>query len=112
MTNHGRDFRQFEVNGQPGRFAIRVGRQRKANPHDVGGVGLVFAVIGGDIGKRSAGLIRAGVTLMSIFGPPEGRSANGLAIDFVVDSDPRPGWVNRTSSPRKRSETPGLPRLR
>jgi NADPH:quinone reductase-like Zn-dependent oxidoreductase len=27
---------------------------------DVGGIDLVFDVIGGDIGKRSAGLIRAG----------------------------------------------------
>src|SRR5436190_7278499 len=33
---------------------------------DVGEVDLVFDVIGGDIGKRSAGLIRAGGTLVSI----------------------------------------------
>src|SRR6185437_1849103 len=33
---------------------------------DVGGVDLVFDVIGGDIGKRSAGLIRAGGTLVSV----------------------------------------------
>src|SRR6187401_167941 len=36
---------------------------------DVGGVHLVFDVIGGDIQKRSAGLIRAGGTLVSIVGP-------------------------------------------
>jgi len=54
---------------------------------DVGGVDLVFDVIGGDIGKRSAGLIRAGRTLVSIVGPPEARPADGLAIDFVVESD-------------------------
>src|SRR5437588_9731944 len=36
---------------------------------DVGGVDLVFDVIGGDIQKRSAGLIRAGGTLVSIVGP-------------------------------------------
>jgi NADPH:quinone reductase-like Zn-dependent oxidoreductase len=47
----------------------------------------VLDVIGGDIGKRSAGLIRAGGTLVSIVGPPEARPANGLAIDFVVESD-------------------------
>ena len=47
----------------------------------------VFDVIGGDIGKRSAGLIRAGGTLVSIVGPPEGRPADGLAVDFVVESD-------------------------
>jgi NADPH:quinone reductase-like Zn-dependent oxidoreductase len=54
---------------------------------DVGGVDLVFDVIGGDIGKRSAGLIRAGGTLVSVVGPPEARPADGLAIDFVVVSD-------------------------
>jgi NADPH:quinone reductase-like Zn-dependent oxidoreductase len=54
---------------------------------DVGGVDLVFDVIGGDIGKRSAGLIRAGGTLVSIVGPSETRPANGLAVDFVVESD-------------------------
>src|SRR5512138_1315047 len=54
---------------------------------DVGGVDLVFDVMGGDIGKRSAGLIRAGGTLVSIVGPPEARPADGLAVDFVVESD-------------------------
>src|SRR5205085_8820663 len=33
---------------------------------DVGGVDLVFDLIGGDIGKRSARLVRAGGTLVSI----------------------------------------------
>jgi NADPH:quinone reductase-like Zn-dependent oxidoreductase len=47
----------------------------------------VFDVIGGDIGKRSAGLIRPGGTLVSVVGPPEARPADGLAIDFVVESD-------------------------
>ena len=54
---------------------------------DVGEVDLVFDVIGGDIGKRSAGLIRAGGTLVSIVGPPEARPADGLAIDFVLVPD-------------------------
>jgi NADPH:quinone reductase-like Zn-dependent oxidoreductase len=54
---------------------------------DVGGVDLVFDVIGGDIGKRSAGVIRAGGTLVTIAGPPGVRPADGLAIDFVVVSD-------------------------
>ena len=52
-----------------------------------GGVDLVFDVIGGDIGKRSAGLIRAGGTLVSIVGPTEAWPAEGLAVDFVVESD-------------------------
>ena len=54
---------------------------------DVGGVDLVFDVFGGDIGKRSAGLVRAGGTLVTIVGPPEARPADGLAVDFVVVSD-------------------------
>src|SRR5579872_6505468 len=54
---------------------------------DVGGVDLLFDVIGGDIQKRSAGLIRAGGTLVSVVGPAEARPADGLAIDFVVESD-------------------------
>ena len=55
--------------------------------NDVGGVDLVFDVFGGDIGKRSAGLIRAGGTLVSVVGPTEARPADGLAVDFVVESD-------------------------
>jgi NADPH:quinone reductase-like Zn-dependent oxidoreductase len=51
---------------------------------DVGGVDLVFDVLGGDIAKRSAGLIRAGGTLVTITGPTEARPGNGLTIDFVV----------------------------
>src|SRR5678815_4372650 len=54
---------------------------------DVGRVDLVLDLIGGDIGKRSAGLIRAGGTLVSIVGPSEVRPADGLAVDFVVESD-------------------------
>ncbi|MGY3607491.1 MULTISPECIES: NADP-dependent oxidoreductase [unclassified Bradyrhizobium] len=54
---------------------------------DVGGIDLVFDVIGGDIGKRSARLTRAGGTLVSIVGPNETRPADGRAVDFVVESD-------------------------
>lgn len=54
---------------------------------DVGQVDLVFDLIGGDIGKRSARLVRAGGTLVSVVGPAEARPADGLAIDFVVESD-------------------------
>src|SRR5690348_4262788 len=54
---------------------------------DVGEVDVMFDAIGGDIGKRSAGLIRAGGTLVSIVGPPEARPADGLAIDFVLVPD-------------------------
>jgi NADPH:quinone reductase-like Zn-dependent oxidoreductase len=54
---------------------------------DVGGVDLVFDVIGGDIQKRSARLIRAGGTPVTVVGPPEARPADGVAVDFVVKSD-------------------------
>jgi NADPH:quinone reductase-like Zn-dependent oxidoreductase len=54
---------------------------------DTGKVDLVFDVIGGDIGKRSASLIRAGGTLVSIVGPPEAKPTDGRTVDFVVESD-------------------------
>ena len=54
---------------------------------DVGDVDLVFDVIGGDIQKRSAGLLRAGGTLVTVVGPPEARPVDGVAIDFVVEAD-------------------------
>src|SRR3954468_22494494 len=53
----------------------------------VGEVDLVFDVIGGDVQKRSAGLIKAGGTLVSVVGPVEARPAEGRAVDFVVEAD-------------------------
>ncbi len=55
--------------------------------HDVGDVDLVFDVIGGDIQRQSAALVRAGGTLVSVTGPVEARPSDGLAIDFVVEAD-------------------------
>src|SRR5437016_1158504 len=54
---------------------------------DRGPVDLVFDVIGGDTQKRSAGLIRAGGTLVSVVGPIEARPTDGLALDFIVETD-------------------------
>jgi NADPH:quinone reductase-like Zn-dependent oxidoreductase len=54
---------------------------------DVGKVDLVFDVIGGDIAKRSAGVIRAGGTLVTVTGPTETRPSGGLTVDFVVVPD-------------------------
>src|SRR5246127_248993 len=51
---------------------------------DIGGVDLVFDVIGGDIQRRSANIIRPGGTLVSVVGPIEARPADSRAIDFVV----------------------------
>jgi NADPH:quinone reductase-like Zn-dependent oxidoreductase len=53
---------------------------------DVGKVDLVFDVIGGDVQKQSAQLVRSGGTLVTIVGPPEARPAEGLAVDFVVEA--------------------------
>lgn len=54
---------------------------------DVGEVDLAFDVIGGDIQRRSADLIRAGGTLVTIAGPPQAQPVAGLAVDFVVEAD-------------------------
>ncbi|WP_448701380.1 NADP-dependent oxidoreductase [Mucilaginibacter sp. AW1-3] len=54
---------------------------------DVGQVDLVFDVLGGDIAKRSAGLIRAGGTLVTVTGASEARPTGGLVNDFVVEAD-------------------------
>jgi NADPH:quinone reductase-like Zn-dependent oxidoreductase len=55
---------------------------------DVGGVDLVFDVIGGVIQERSAGLIRPGGTLVTVTGLAGARPKEGLAVDFVVESIP------------------------
>jgi NADPH:quinone reductase-like Zn-dependent oxidoreductase len=56
---------------------------------DIGEVDLVFDVIGGNIGKQSASLVRPSGTLVSIVGPVEAKPVKGLAIDFVVEADRR-----------------------
>lgn len=54
---------------------------------DVGGVSLVFDVLGGEIAKRSAALVRSGGRIVSVTGPLETQPVGGLAIDFIVVSD-------------------------
>jgi NADPH:quinone reductase-like Zn-dependent oxidoreductase len=54
---------------------------------DLDPVDLVFDVLGGDIVKKSAPLIRGGGTLVTIAGPTDARPAGGLTIDFVVEPD-------------------------
>jgi NADPH:quinone reductase-like Zn-dependent oxidoreductase len=54
---------------------------------DVGRVDLVFDVIGADIQKRSAALIRTGGMLVTVVGPTDIRPADGRTIDFVVEAD-------------------------
>ena len=53
----------------------------------VGEVDLVFDLIGGEIGKRSAKLVRPGGRLVSIVGPAEEQPTAGVAMDFVVEAD-------------------------
>ncbi|WP_431218817.1 NADP-dependent oxidoreductase [Leifsonia xyli] len=55
---------------------------------DVGGVDLVFDVIGGAIQEKSALLIRPGGTLVTVTGLGAVRPADGLSVDFVVESVP------------------------
>ena len=54
---------------------------------DVGAVDLVFDLIGGEIGKKSARLVRPGGTMVSIVGPVEQPPPDGRAVDFVVEAD-------------------------
>ncbi|MFC8732408.1 NADP-dependent oxidoreductase [Luteimicrobium sp. NPDC057192] len=54
---------------------------------DVGGVDLVFDVIGGDVQRRSARLVRPGGARVTVVGPAEARPADGRTVDFVVESD-------------------------
>ncbi|WP_432850542.1 NADP-dependent oxidoreductase [Amycolatopsis sp. CA-161197] len=54
---------------------------------DAGPVDIVFDVIGGDILDRSAALVRAGGTLVTIAMPPTVQPAGGRAVFFVVEPD-------------------------
>ncbi len=54
---------------------------------DAGEADVVFDVIGGDVLDRSAALVRAGGTLVTITRPPTVRPADGRAVFFVVEPD-------------------------
>ncbi|MFD8508816.1 NADP-dependent oxidoreductase [Streptomyces sp. NPDC059687] len=54
---------------------------------DAGEVDVVFDVIGGDVLARSAALVRAGGTLVTIAEPPTVRPKDGRAVFFVVEPD-------------------------
>ena len=54
---------------------------------DAGEADVVLDVIGGDILKRSIGLVRAGGTLVTTIEPPTIQPENGRAIFFVVEAD-------------------------
>lgn len=54
---------------------------------DIGEVDLVFDVIGGDVLDRSAALVRAGGTLVTVAEPPKVHPENGRTVFFVVEAD-------------------------
>jgi NADPH:quinone reductase-like Zn-dependent oxidoreductase len=54
---------------------------------DLGEVDVVFDVIGGEILDRSAALVRAGGTLVTIARMPTIQPRDGRAIFFVVEAD-------------------------
>lgn len=54
---------------------------------EAGEVDVVFDVIGGPILARSAALVRAGGTLVSIAEPPQTQPPDGRAVFFVVEPD-------------------------
>jgi NADPH:quinone reductase-like Zn-dependent oxidoreductase len=54
---------------------------------DAGEVDVVFDVIGGDVLDRSAALVRAGGTLVTIATPPKVQPKDGQAVFFVVEPD-------------------------
>ncbi len=54
---------------------------------DAGEVDVVFDVIGGEILDRSAALVRAGGTLVTIARPPTVQPVGGQAVFFVVEPD-------------------------
>ncbi|MEV5703585.1 NADP-dependent oxidoreductase [Actinoallomurus sp. NPDC052274] len=54
---------------------------------DAGEVDVVFDVIGGDILDRSAALVRARGTLVTIATPPKVQPRDGRAVFFVVEPD-------------------------
>jgi NADPH:quinone reductase-like Zn-dependent oxidoreductase len=56
---------------------------------EVGGVDLVFDGFGGELGRRSARLVRPGGTFVTVAGRPDARPAEGRSVDFVVVSDRR-----------------------
>ena len=88
---------------------------------DVSGVDLVFDIFGGDIAKRSAGLVRAGGALVTIAGPTS-RGPPTAWRSTSLSSPIAPNWVSsssvcgtddcgRTSAPSRPSMTPSPPSI-
>lgn len=54
---------------------------------DAGEVDVVFDVIGGEVLARSAALVRAGGTLVTVAEPPKTQPHDGRAVFFLVEAD-------------------------
>ena len=71
-----------------GKFGVHTFLDLEAEKlEDAGEVDVVFDVIGGDILDRSAALVRAGGTLVTIAEPPKTLPRDGRAVFFVVEPD-------------------------
>lgn len=57
------------------------------NLEDAGEVDLVFDVLGGEVLARSAALVRAGGTLVTVAEPSETRPRDGRTVFFVVEAN-------------------------
>jgi NADPH:quinone reductase-like Zn-dependent oxidoreductase len=73
-------------------IALRLGAEEfldlQAHPLEAAGeVDLAFDVIGGDLLARTARLVRAGGTLVTIAAPPTVEPEHGRSIFFVVEPD-------------------------
>jgi len=81
-TGRGADRRAVLGLGADAFVDLQAGQLAQAGEVDV-----VFDVIGGEVLQRSAPLVRAGGTLVTIVGPPKVALADGRAIFFVVEPD-------------------------
>lgn len=54
---------------------------------DIGGVDMVFDVLGGEILDRSTRLVRPGGTVVTIVEPPRLKPESGRAVFFIVEPD-------------------------
>ena len=106
MIGSGRTEHRDTVLGLDADIFLDLQRDRL---EDVGKVDVVFDVIGGEILKRSATLVRPGGALITIAEPPQVQPEHGRAIFFVVEPDraslaaPRTQTSRRPAAPDRRS---------
>jgi NADPH:quinone reductase-like Zn-dependent oxidoreductase len=84
VIGSGRTDHRDTVLGLDADLFLDLQRERLEN---VGKVDVVFDVIGGEILRRSAALVRPGGVLVSIAEPPQVQPEHGRPIFFVVEPD-------------------------